>query len=253
MSIRGAEGWLRAPWELIATAVIERFPMASGGRMNLHRDMLFARARPTTTSSTEISVRWWGELTPRSWTRNGAMICGSPFVAVSESTGGGGVFGVGVAVGVTVAVGVSVGVMVAVGVGVAVGRRAHTLGAPEHEYPLSIAHTDEHPSVLVEFPSSQVSPLLTYPSPQVGTVQIEVQISPSTTLPSSHSSRRPVWICPSLTTATSFVPSEEEVMEYQNRVLSRAVQLIPRIPSPHGSQLLLLSSSAQQGEPAVGQ
>jgi hypothetical protein len=192
------------------------------------------------------------------------MICGSPFAAVSKSTGGGGVFGVGVTVGVIVAVGLSVGVgvnvrvgvkvglgvevgvavgvgvgvavgvgvcvgvgvnvrvgvivglgvevgvavgvgvdvevrvgvMVAVGVGVSVGTSAHTLGVPEHEYPSSTAHTDEHPSVLVEFPSS-------------------------------HSSKRPVWIWPPYTTAASFVPSEEEVMDHQTRLLSRGVQVSP--------------------------
>jgi hypothetical protein len=120
----------------------------------------------------------------------GVGVCVGVCVGVGVKVRVGVTVGLGVEVGVAVRVGV--GVMVAVGVGVAVGRRVHTLGVPEQEYPPSTAHTDEHPSVLVAFPSSQASPVLRYPSPQVGTVQIEVQVSPSTTLPSSHSSRRPV-------------------------------------------------------------
>ena len=59
----------------------------------------------------------------------------------------------------TMGAGVKVGVAVAVGVGV--GITPHTLGVPEHVYPVSIAHTAEQPSVPAVFPSSQVSPLLT--------------------------------------------------------------------------------------------
>jgi hypothetical protein len=128
---------------------------------------------------------------------------------------------------VAVADGVKVGVAVGVKVGVAVGITSHTLGVPEHEYPVSIRHPAEHPSLLVIFSSSQVSPLLTKPSPHTGIVQIEVQLSPSALLPSSQASRRPVWILPADATAANFVPSEERVTDRQLLVLSIGVHEAP--------------------------
>ena len=79
--------------------------------------------------------------------------------------------------------------------------------------------------------SSHCSPKLTYPSPHNGLEHTEVHPSPLVVLPSSHCSEIPpeaeVYIWPPLTTAASFVPSEEKVMEFQVLLLSRAVHVTP--------------------------
>lgn len=49
-----------------------------------------------------------------------------------------------------------------------IAARAHALGIPAHDHPVSIVQSLAQPSPLVRLPSSQASPFTIKPSPQIG-------------------------------------------------------------------------------------
>jgi hypothetical protein len=139
--------------------------------------------------------------------------------------------------------------MVAVGVGVAVGRRAHTLGAPEHEYPLSVWQESLQPSPEISFSSSQLSDPEIELSPQVDSLLSHVLLK----LVSRQQAEPAVGqYHPPLSVWQESLQPSPAVAFPSSQVSDPKIELSPQVDSLL-SHVLLKFVSRQQAEPAVGQ